>query len=303
MAYRLPSLTALRAFEAAARLSSFKKAAEELSVTATAISHRIRVLEEDLERSLFLRKVRAVELTAEGEELFTAVHSGFDTIATAVERLRQPRRASVTLSATPAFATKWLVPRLANFQTRHPDIDLHIHACDAPVDLQSGVVDLAIRYGNGPYEGMSTTLLLENQFAPIANPQLKAAINPDISQWPLIHFDWYLPAGMEVSWNAWLRACGHDEHIAASGIRYSDESHAIQAAIAGQGVAMLSLLLVEEELRLGLLEVVAKPTLKGMSYHLLKCNVARPHQQPEAVAAVENWLIWSARPDEEGHEK
>lgn len=288
MIYRLPSLTALRAFEAAARLNSFKKAAEELAVTATAISHRIRVLEEDLERPLFLRKVRAVELTADGLELFTAVHSGFDTISAAVERLRQPRRASVTLSTTPAFATKWLVPRLADFQVQHPDIDLHIHASDAPVDLHSGTVDLAIRYGNGPYDGISAMLLLENQFAPVASTRLEVANTLDISQWPLIHFNWHLPPRLEINWSTWLRACGHEEQEAASEIRYSDESHAIQAAVAGQGVAMLSLLLVEEELRLGLLKIVAKPTLNGMPYHLLK---SRQHPQSEAVAVVENWLM------------
>ncbi|ALM51759.1 LysR substrate-binding domain-containing protein [Halomonas huangheensis] len=291
MSYRLPSLTALRAFEAAARLNSFKKAAEELAVTATAISHRIRVLEEDLERPMFLRKVRAVELTADGQELFTAVHRGFDTIAVAVERLRKPRKVSVTLSTTPAFATKWLVPRLASFQAQHPDIDLHVHASNTPVDLHSGTVDLAIRYGSGPYEGMEATLLLENQFAPVASPTLKAATNRDISQWPLIHFDWHLPPAMELNWNAWLDANGHKAREAAAGIRYSEESHAIQAAIAGQGVAMLSLLLVEEELRLGLLKIVAEPTLKAMPYLLLQSN-QRPVSQP--VVVVKSWLIQSA---------
>src|ERR1700757_5041143 len=119
MALRLPSLTSLRAFETAARLRSFKKAAEELAVTATAISHRIRVLEEYLERPLFLRKVRAVELTPDGQTLFAAVSSSFQTIAVAIEQVRKPRRVSVTLSATPAFATKWLVPKLASFQAAH----------------------------------------------------------------------------------------------------------------------------------------------------------------------------------------
>ncbi|WP_197062183.1 MULTISPECIES: LysR family transcriptional regulator [unclassified Serratia (in: enterobacteria)] len=149
MAIKLPSLTSLRAFEAAARLGSFKKAAEELAVTATAISHRIRVLEEYLEHPLFLRKVRAVELTANGVALFTAVHSSFETIGLAIEHIRKPRRSSVTLSTTPAFATKWLVPRLASFQEAYPDIDLHIHASNTPVDLNAGTADLAIRYGQG----------------------------------------------------------------------------------------------------------------------------------------------------------
>ena len=150
MSQRLPSLISLRAFEAAARLRSFKKAADELAVTAAAISHRIRDLEEFLERPLFIRKVRAVELTPEAERLYLAVHHGFETMAQAIDHIRRPQRAHVTLSATPAFAAKWLVPRLAAFQAQHPDIDLHVHASNAPVDLEAGNVDLAIRYGLYP---------------------------------------------------------------------------------------------------------------------------------------------------------
>lgn len=288
MTTRLPSLSALRAFEAAARLRSFKKAAEELAVTATAISHRIRVLEEDLERPLFVRKVRAVDLTPDGQTLLAAVSSGFRAIAMAIEQVRRPRRASVTLSATPAFATKWLVPRLAAFQAAHPDIDLHVHASDAPVDLNAGTADLAIRYGHGHYPGVTATLLLEDRFAPVASPALRAVSRQDASQWPLIHFDWHRSLPVDLTWAAWMRANGHKPSDLAAGIRYSEESHAIQAAVAGQGVALLSLLLVEEELRMGLLEIVAEAVLKGMSYHVLK-----PGQRSvsDAVLAVEDWLV------------
>ncbi|MDX7998258.1 LysR family transcriptional regulator [Xenorhabdus sp. Reich] len=288
MAIRLPSLTSLHAFEAAARLRSFKKAAEELSVTATAISHRIRVLEEFLEHPLFLRKVRAVELTSDGLTLFTAVHSGFETIAAAIKHIQKPRRQSVMLSTTPAFATKWLIPRLEFFQKAHPDIDLHIHASNTPVDLNSETVDLAVRYGIGQYAGEIATLLLEDHFAPVASPTLLTSINKDASQWPLIHFDWHHPLPVDLTWEAWAQASGLKPSDLSSGIRYYEESHAIQAAIAGQGVALLSLLLIEEELRLGVLQIVTEPSLKGMAYHLLKSS-----QYPISVAAttVENWLL------------
>ncbi|KEY57117.1 LysR substrate-binding domain-containing protein [Serratia sp. DD3] len=292
MAIKLPSLTALRAFEAAARLGSFKKAAEELAVTATAISHRIRVLEEYLEHPLFLRKVRAVELTQNGEALFTAVHSSFETIALAIERIRKPSRSLVTLSTTPAFATKWLVPRLADFHEAHPDIDLHIHASNTPVDLNAGTIDLAIRYGQGQYGGVISTLLLEDNFAPVASKMLQTTTNQDVSKWPLIHFDWHRPLPVDLTWAEWARATGRKPSDLSAGSRYSEESHAIQATIAGQGVALLSLLLIEEELRLGVLEIVGEPALKGMSYHLLKSN-QRPAS--EAIATVENWLLRVAR--------
>lgn len=297
MLMKLPSLTSLRAFEAAARLSSFKQAAEELAVTATAISHRIRVLEEYLEQPLFLRKVRAVELTQNGMALFTAVHSSFETIAVAIEHIRKPSRPTVTLSATPAFATKWLVPRLAGFYETHPDIDLHIHASNTPVDLNMGTVDLAIRYGHGQYAGVTATLLLEDNFAPVASKMLQTTTDQDASQWPLIHFDWHRPLPVDLTWGEWARVTGRKPSDLSAGIRYSEESHAIQATIAGQGVALLSLLLIEEELRLGILQIVGKPTLRGMSYHLLKSN-QRPTS--EAVAIVENWLLGAAHPNKPG---
>ncbi|MEI2417349.1 LysR substrate-binding domain-containing protein [Orrella sp. JC864] len=294
MATRLPSLASLRAFEAAARLGSFKQAAHELSVTATAISHRVRVLEQQLERPLFVRKVRAVELTPDGRALSAAVRSGFETIAASIEQMRGPGRARVTLSATPAFATKWLVPRLASFQAAHPGIDLHVHASNAPVDLDAGTADLAIRYGQGPYPGMAATLLLQDRFAPVASPALRAAAGTDMAQWPLIHFDWGHRLPVDLSWAAWARAAGRQPAPTDSGIRYSEESHAIQAAVAGQGVALLSLLLVQEELRLGLLQTVAGPVLQGMAYHLLRPRSQAAPAAAAAVDAVQGWLVAQA---------
>ena len=278
----------MRAFEAAARLRSFKQAADELAVTATAISHRIRVLEADLERPLFVRKVRAVELTGDGQILAAAVSSGFQAMAVAVEQIRRPRRAAVTLAATPAFATKWLVPKLGAFQAAHPDIDLHVQASNAPVDLEAGAVDLAIRYGHGHYPGVTATLLLADRFAPVANPALLARVGQDVSQWPLIHFDWHRPPAVELTWSAWARTKGDAFDGMLAGIRYSEESHAIQAAVAGQGVALLSLLLVEEELRMGVLQVAAEPVLEGMSYHLLN---AQRRPLSAAAATVHAWVM------------
>lgn len=297
MVTRLPSLSSLRAFEAAARLRSFKMAAEELAVTPTAISHRIHVLEEHLECRLFIRKVRAVELTREGQALQAAVSSGFQAIAAGIEQVRKPTRASVTLSTTPAFAAKWLVPKLAAFQAEHPDIDLHVHASNMPVDLNAGTADLAIRYGDGDYKGVTAKLLFEDNFAPVASPTLTVSLNDSAGQWPLIHFDWHRPPPLELTWAAWARQAGHSPFTLSTGIRYSEESHAIQAAVSGQGVALLSLLLVEEELRMGLLQVIAGPTLRGMSYHVLK--PARRTVSP-MVSLVEDWLIRIARRNEPG---
>src|SRR5688500_16017084 len=147
-ARRLPPLTALRAFEAAARHLSFKHAATELSLTPTAISHQIRQLENHLGVRLFVRSARRVDLTPEGQSLFPALRHGFDAIARSVEAVRpraQPR--ALVLSTTMAFAARWMLQRLARFAGAHPGIALHLHTSDQPVDLQGGAAQLAIRYG------------------------------------------------------------------------------------------------------------------------------------------------------------
>lgn len=288
MRKRIPALSSLRAFEAAARLRSFKLAADELAVTATAISHRIRALETELGCLLFVRKTRAIELTAAGRSLHAAVRDGFDTIAAGVDRLRQRARPTVRLSTTPAFAAKWLVPRLASFQSAHPHIDLHVHASYEPVDLNLGTIDLAIRYGHGRYEDMQATLLLQDRFAPVASPALQVTNAQALLQRPLIHFDWAQPASLDLSWSAWARAAGLPQLDVAAGVRFSEESHAIQAAIAGQGVALLSLVLIQEELKLGLLESRLAPMLDGYAYY-----VVRPLRATRSPAAsiVETWLL------------
>lgn len=291
MKKRIPALSSLRAFEAAARLNSFKDAADELAVTATAVSHRIRALETELGCVLFVRKTRAIELTAAGRSLHSAVREGFDIIATGLDRLRQRARPMVRISTTPAFATKWLVPRMAAFQALHPDIDLHVHASYEPVDLNLGTIDLAIRYGQGRYQDMLSTLLLQDRFAPVASPALKVTGNRDLSQRTLIHFDWAQPAPLQPTWSTWARAAGMPELSVDSGIRYSDESHAIQAAIAGQGVALLSLVLIQEELKLDLLESRLAPVLDGYAYY-----VVRPQRATRSleVSIVATWLLEQA---------
>lgn len=288
---RLPPLSSLRAFECAARLSSFKMAAEELSVTATAISHRIRVLEADLGHSLFHRKVRSVELTPEGQMLYAAVHTGFESITAGVEKLRVPTSSTVTLSVTPAFAAKWLVPRIADFQAAHPHINLHVHASNEIVRLGPGSADLAVRYGDGPYRGLDASLLMHDRFAPVASPALGDIRSDEIAGLPLIHFDWHRGVANELSWSAWAQAAGVEAPSLKKCIRFSEESHAIQAAVAGQGVALVSQLLVEQELELGLLSVVPGPSLAGWSYTVVLPNLETPSSE---VSAVRDWLLEQA---------
>lgn len=169
----LPSLSSLRAFEAAARYESAKQAALELSVTATAISHQIRGLEESLGVALFIRKPRQLELTPQGRALQQVLESAFDSISSVVKGLRPvPCRQAITLSTTPAVAARWLLSWVCLFRESHPDIDLRIHASPEPVALDGVTADLAIRYGDGRWPGLVAEKLLDNTFVPACSPHL-----------------------------------------------------------------------------------------------------------------------------------
>lgn len=170
---RLPSLSALRAFEAASRHESAKQAAEELSVTATAISHQIRSLEEFLGVALFLRKPRKLELTDQGRELHQVLETAFDSIATTVERLRSaPCRQAITLSTTPAIAVRWLVPWVCMLRDTHPNIDPRFHTSLESVALDGVTADVAIRYGDGRWPGLVAEKLFDNTFVLTCSPEL-----------------------------------------------------------------------------------------------------------------------------------
>lgn len=286
-ARKLPPLGALRAFEAAARHLSFKTAADELAVTPTAISHQLRLLEDSLGQRLFERQIRKVTLTPAGDALYPVLRDGFDSFAQAIERLRAgPQRRRLTLSATPAFVAKWLLPRLGDWQARHPGIDLHLHASEAPVDLAGGSADAAIRYGRGNWPELHSEQLLPSLFAPVTSPRLKLRKPADLQTQTLLHFDWRQRRRDTPTWKRWSEQAGIALDI-SGGLRFSDESHAIQAAIAGQGVALLGLPLVAAELASGALVQPFGPVLHGDSYHLV---TTRERAQQPQIVALRNWL-------------
>lgn len=285
-------LSALRAFEAAARLGSFKAAAEELAVTPTAVSHQIRALEAQVGLVLFERQVRKVLLTETGAQLYPVLRDGFDSFAATLARLTQQRtRAQVGISATNAFTVKWLVPRMADFRLRHPGIDLQLQASDEVVDLRSSAVDIAVRYGRGPYPGLVTEPLFTDRFAPVANPRLGIASPQDLARVPWIRFDWRRPHPENPTWERWFARARRRPPAQAGQLRFSDEGHAIQAAVAGHGIALVSLALVAEELRAGHLVQPFGPVIEGHTYHLAM-HADRPPSA--AVQAVAQWLRMQA---------
>ena len=289
----LPSLSALRAFEAAARHQSFKRAAAELHVTPTAVSHQIRILEETTGVRLFVRKARRVALTPAAEVLFPILRDSFDTIAQAVSTVARPaQRGLVTLSATTAFTAKWLVPRLAKLKAAHPSLALRLAASDDVVELETGAVDLAIRYGHGPYPRLDATPLIVDRFAPVASPRLRARTPSDLERHPRIEFDWHTADASNPTWARWSRAARRVHRRTTPALRFSDESHAIQAAIAGQGIALLSLTLVADELRAKLLELPFGPGMLGPTYHLVH---ARGKALSSAARTLKQWILDEAK--------
>lgn len=293
MSRRLPSLSALRAFEAAARLRSAKRAATELSVTPAAISHQIRNLEEQLGLRLFVRRPRQLEPTAEGRELQDALASAFDGIADTVARLRAPARRALTLSVTPGIASRWLVPRMHLLTTACPELDLHLHVSHGPVALDGGGADLAIRYGDGHWPGLAAHLLFTNVFAPVCSPALGIAGIEDLRAVTLLHF---APTGSVsgvIDWPRWHRLAGLPDEAAGAGPVFSDETHVISAALGGQGIALMSLPLIADELGSGALVQPFGPAMDAPGFHLV-------YPQRRAgdpwIAEVRDWILGLALP-------
>lgn len=285
-ARRLPPLAALRAFEAAARHLSFRGAAAELSLTPTAISHQVRQLEERLGVLLFVRGTRRVDLTPAGQSLFPALRDGLDGMARAVQAIRPaagPR--ALVLSTTMAFASRWLLPRLARFAATHPDIALHLHTGDEPVDLPGGAAQLAIRYGPGQQAGLNDVPLLPSRFAPVCAPALRVGNPSDLDRVPLIGFEWFRRDATTPDWPLWFERARRAP--LPRQLHFSDEVHAIQAAIAGQGVALVNLALVADELSAGLLHMPFGPELAGHDFRLVW---PQGSDADAAIARVREWL-------------
>lgn len=298
MARSLPPLNALRAFEAAARHLSFTKAAAELNVTPAAVSHQVKALESLLEVTLFRRLTRALRLTDAGQTALPMISEGFDKLVEGVEQLRAEQESGVlTISVSPSFGAMWLVPRLDHFRRRHPDIEIRIDGTDRLVDLTRGGVDVALRYGPGGYQGVRTDCLFSQANTPVCSPALLNGELPlrqpsDLRHHTLLHIDW---KDAEASWRMWLLAAGLHDIDSTRGPSFSMESMAVQAAIDGQGVALVGDLLVADELAAGRLVCPFDPSLSTpltFSYYLLSAEDS--DQQPKVVA-FRDWLLEVAR--------
>lgn len=238
---RIPSLGALAAFEAAARLGGFTKAADELNVTQAAISKQIRALEDDLNAPLFVRGHRKVELTAAGRTLADAVSASFGSIAHAIDVIRAGRDlSSLSVSSSLAFSHFWLLPQIASFRAANPELKLRVVSEDAPVDLRDGSVDVAVRYGASPFKDGETVLSVPERAFPVASPELAMRHFPDgfslpmLANAPLIDIEPRMKAWLD--WGSFFALAGMPQPLGRPSLRCSHYSDAVYAAIAGEGV-------------------------------------------------------------------
>lgn len=286
---RLPPLSAVRAFEAAGRLEHFTAAARELGMTQAAVSYQVRLLEERLGVALFRRERRRVVLTDAGRRALAKVSAGFDMIDAAFAGLRAEDESVLTISATPTFASCWLAARLGGFQLRHPELAVRLDTTNRLVDFATEEVDCALRVGPGEWAGLSADFLFEVDFTPMATPAFRdrhrgidaaamaaaGAISP--------YDPW---------WEPWCRAAG----IAAlpqlprrGGVRLDSQALEGSAVKAGQGVALLTPMLWQEELHDGRMVRLSPVTATAGERYCFVCPAER--RRVPKIARFREWLL------------
>ena len=302
MSPRLPPLASLRAFEAASRHLSFAKAAEDLLVTPGAVSQQVKLLEDFLGVALFRRLPRGVLLTDAGQLYGSELREVFARLAAASERVRRHAASPVlTASMSPSLAARWLIPRLGGFRARHPDIDVRIEVNPLPTDFARENVDVAIRHGPGPsWPGLHADLLFPHIVFPVCSPQLLASgpklRDPrDLAQFTLLHEDtWADSLGRlhDIPWSAWLAAVGAGEVDASRGLHFAQTHMSLQAAMAGQGVALANHVLAGEDLRAGrLVRPLPQQVPADSSYWFICPEATVTHPR---VAAFRAWVLEEA---------
>lgn len=256
----MPSYNALKAFEVAARHESFIEAAHELCVTPAAISHQIKGLENYLGLKLFERRGRKVVLSSSGRQLLPDLQQGFTRIERAVtNQLSKSERHLLTITTNPAFAAKWLLPRLHLFSKKHPDIDVRLEASSSVTDFSKEKIDAGIRFGSGNFPNLiARPLLAPNQevLFPVCSPALLTGENPlitpeDLKHHTLLHDETLSAQSLVPDWHVWLASHGLNYMDADRGLRFSNPLMAIEAAINGQGVALGCSFIVADDLAAG----------------------------------------------------
>lgn len=305
MARKLPPLNALRAFEAAGRRGSMSSAADELAVTPAAISHQIKILEEYFNVPLFHRSVRSIRLSDNGAALLPFVSDGLDMWAEGCRKLAaMDDTAPLIISSAPVFAAKWLVRRLGDFNADYPDISVHLDGSLSVVDFANDNADAAIRFGTGPYEGLHADPLVNEDVVPICAPSLMAGPHPlskpeNLKHHTLIHVDWFAAGGVQPDWSMWLKTAGVEGVDSSKGPVVTSDSLAVEAALNGGGVVLVSEFLVRQDLEAGRLVKPFELFLPSNHWYWFLCppeNLERPK-----VRAFRDWLVKTVEEEQNPH--
>lgn len=292
----IPSLSALATFEAAARLQSFTAAAQELGVTQAAVSRQIKLLESDLNTSLFLRAHRRVVTTPAGAALAATVSTAFTRITEMAETIRQPIATdAVTIGVTLAFSHFWLLPRLAEFRTRHPEIKLKLVADDNATDLRRDRLDIAIRFGKPPFDDGISVASKPDEAFPVCSPKLLKRLNvdaksADLLKMPLIASDPLVPSWL--TWRSWAKLAGYTAQLGrasdASRLRFNHYTDTFHAAVNGEGVALGWSALIDDYLRdKRLVKLGERSVVTEEQHHILVPLGRRPNA---ATSAFIEWI-------------
>lgn len=295
MSRTMPSLNALRAFEAVARHLSIAGAADELNVTSAAVSHQIRHLEDHLGMPVFQRSGRSLALTDAGHAGLPAIREGFALLSAAMDAIDSlGETGALSISVAPSFAAKWLLPRLSRFETRHPDIDVRVNASMQLCDFAREGVDVAIRYGAGSYPDLVAEKLIQESLIPVCSPDLLCAGSPlrtpeDLKAHTLLHDDSPDNDPSCPNWEMWLRAAGVEMADATRGPRFNQSSLVLEAAMLGRGIALAKSTLAAADIASGrLIRPLPGHSPVGFAYYLVapKAKLNLPK-----VSFFRDWLL------------
>lgn len=291
-----PPLIAARSFEAAARLRSFQKAADELNVTPTAISHQVKKLELYLGHALFVRLNRAVELTAEGAALAMTLGDLFARLDCALDPSQRRARPTIVISAMPSLAAKWLAPRLGDFEARQPQWQVRMDVEDKLVDFKTGNIDMALRYGMGKYPGLHARKWMDAPVVAVCSPALLKKLPlskpADLRRHTLIHNTTAARRVRPPEWDDWLQTAGETKVDASRGPVFSSTYMALEAAQAGHGVTLAPMPLVQRDLASGRLIQPLALTLENPWSFWIVCP--RQNLQDKKIKALTTWLLAQA---------
>jgi DNA-binding transcriptional LysR family regulator len=287
----LPSLNAIRTFEAVARYNSFTRAAEELNVTQSAASRLVRSLEEYLQVPLFTRQSRRIELTDQGRFYNELVRDSLDLIEAGTVELISSKEGKGTLSIgmLPTFGTRWLVPRLPSFQEAHPEISLNIISSDGELDFTKERIDVAIRFGHGEWRDAIVDPLMGEEIQVVCSPKLMEGEHPITSYDSLRYHRLIRHSTRPSSWDHWFRSVGAHREDQQWGPTLEHFFMVIQAAVAGLGVALLPTFLIEDDIRNGKLVTPFTDRIAGPGAYYLITSAAK--SELPRVKLFRKWLL------------